>query len=320
MIKRLLGLSAALLAACGAHESPQASSGESAGSSQHEFRANLFGVHLPGTNHAEITENALPFLDEDLLEDLGELNEDTDSGDTQYDNTYHVDNCRMAETFESIRGRYEGVVAGIKDGFIVGAVSQFGKILHTTQDFYAHSNWVDVGQPGLVTDGYPFEFPTAPPGTSFGVAPASVVALEEPLPADWSVSLPANSRSPVVTTPGGTLVGLITGTYSDNTQGSACPAGASIPHGDLFIDDDDGPGVYLSKDDPDSINHDLAKNAAISQTTEEFCRWARLVLLRYGRDRYEGMLSNFVDDRSLYEAMCPNARGVVTAAWSSTTW
>jgi hypothetical protein len=313
MTNKCMSLAFALLTACSGYESQREFSDESTGRASQEFRANVLGVHYPGTDHADITEDALPFLFEDLREDLGAFNEETDSGETQYDSAYHVDNCRIEESFKSIRERYVGVVNAIKDGLWFGAVLHFGTILHTTQDFYSHSNWVDLGQSGLVTYGYPFEFPSATPGSPFGPSSAGVVTLEEPLPPDWSVSVAWNSRIPVVVTPAGTKTGLITGTYSDNTDGpSVCPPNASIPHGPFFTEDLSN-GEYLSKDDPDSIRHDLAKRAAIRQTTEEFCRWARLVLLRHGRDHYEDMLGGFVEDRGRYEAMCPNARGLVTA-------
>jgi hypothetical protein len=316
MTKLCMGLGVVLLTACGNYEGSQAFSDERGGSAQQDFRANVLGIHYPGTNHAAITESALPFLDDDLREDLGAFNEETDSGDTQLDSAYHVDNCRVGEAFQSVRARYDQVVSGFRDGLYFGALVEWGTILHTTQDFYSHSNWVDLGQSGLVTDNHSFEFPSAWPGAAFG-AGSGVVVLAEPLPSGWSASLPSNSRSPVVVTGGGTKAGLITSTYSDNTDGpSVCPSSASLPHGPFFTGDLEI-DEYLSKDDPNSINHGLAKDAAIRQTTEEFCRVARLVLLRNGHDHYEELLSALVEDRGLYEAMCPNALGIVTALTST---
>ncbi|WP_437769274.1 hypothetical protein WMF27_09310 [Sorangium sp. So ce281] len=268
-----------------------------------------------GIDHNDLTEEALTFLSEDVADEVGDHNEDTDSGYPEYKSRYHVDNCRIPDAFDSIRERYADVVSLLNPASLsrYDAKQVFGTILHTVQDFYAHSNWMEADQTTLF-DQNRFRFPYAEPGRMLG----GMMVLTNALPSSYTIDLPDGSRVPIVTVAGSTSTkkGLITGTYEDNEDSSICPPEASIEHGDtLFQGDYD---EFLSKDDPDSPHHDEAASFARWQTKEEFCRLARLVLLRYGNPGLDTLLDVFEASRSGYEAACPNDRSLVSSVITST--
>jgi len=300
---------------------------EAVGEAQSPFLAYYelggFKIRFPGaTTHADITEAGLWFLKADVAEDLGELNELTDTGVTAKDSVYHGDNCRWQETSASVRERYDRVVTHLALNEYDAAMKVFGTILHTTQDLYAHSNWVEAGMKVSLTAQYPFEFPSLRPGDRLGAPFGSLVVLEQGMP-DWPVSLPAHSRLPTVQTPSGTAVGLITGTYVNEDGPSACLPAASIPHGELWMlaaRKDLDQGIYLTKDAPDLPYRDAAIDRAEAQTTQELCRLGRLLLARRGKDAYERLVSEWVADRADYERVCGNAKREVTALTAAYWW
>ncbi|WP_437692658.1 hypothetical protein [Sorangium sp. So ce176] len=300
-----------LTGACGGEIEPNE---EPVAGTHDHFRWGWFGV-----DHNDITEAALNFLSEDVADEVGDYNEDTDGGSTQYKSKYHVDNCRIQEAFDSVRERYKTVVAALdpmnRQG--LNAKKAFGTITHTVQDFFAHSNWVEAFYPSMpLLDHNAFEFPWVATGTTIG----GMMVLTNSLPSSFTINLPSESRVPLVTPAGSTatIKGLITGTYEDNEESSICPSGASIEHGDPFFQGDYE--TFLSKDDPDSPFHDEARSMAEMQTREEFCRLARLVLLRYGDSGLDSLIDVFEANRAGYEAACPHDRSVVTAVLASAIW
>jgi hypothetical protein len=314
-------LIALLLAGC-AGTDPDA--GENVTGVQEPFLAyfELGPIHVkfPGaTTHSDITEDGLDFLDDDVAEEIGEYNEDTDTGDTKSDSRYHVDNCQLVASFASIRERYDETVSYIGQGKYDEAIQVFGTILHTVQDFYAHSNWVDDAQPTGLTFNHPFEFPSVRAGNPLGTPFGSMVVLATGVP-NSSVSLPAHKRVPRVTTDWGVVAGLITGTY-DNGDGTSCLPSASIPHGDvLSVDGDDDPGSYLTKDVPGLLNREEALDRAVAQTTEEFCRLGRLVMLRRGKIVHDAMVSEWVDEPDDYRTSCGEMNRQVESLATAYLW
>jgi len=312
-----------LLAGCAGGD-PWAETGEAHTGTEHQ----PFQILNPFEDtHPDITEDALFFLDDDIIDDLEDANEDTDLGDHQKDSKYHGDNCRFWETFDSIRRRYDGIVRYFGDGDHDGALEEFGQILHTVQDLYAHSNWVDnPEQDGLITSYHRFEFPAVSPGDPIGSPLGSMVVLQKDLPSDWTITRDPDERLPWVSTDWGEVVGLITGTHANDDGPPACPSGASIQHGDIAVLLNPAllgamsPGAYLSKDTDLTINHDEAVALAIEATTAEFCRFARLVLLREGKPAYDTLMSSWVDDAAAYQWACGNAPSLVQGLRESSLW
>jgi hypothetical protein len=59
---------------------------------------------------------------------------------------YHFDDHNFKGSTESINSRYDQDVAHL-DPFT------FGQILHTAMDFYAHTNWIELGRKDIIDDG-----------------------------------------------------------------------------------------------------------------------------------------------------------------------
>jgi len=277
-------------------------------------REEPFRIVWFGADHNDITEEALHFLTDDAADQVGDYNEDIDGGSTKLQSKYHVDNCRVQEAFDTIRERYDAAVVALNPASPQGltAMRLFGGLTHTIQDFYAHSNWVEGGQTALVASGG-FKFPSTATGQMLG----GMMVITESLPFSYTIDLASGSRVPVVQLAGSSRTdkGLITGTFADNNDPTICPLEADIAHGDDLSQG--AYGTFLAKDDPDSPHHGEAKALAVRQTTEEFCRLARLVMLRYGNPGLDFMLSTFRADRTGYLAACPKDRSLVASVFMS---
>ncbi len=59
----------------------------------------------------------------------------------QVDSERHFDNCCFEEGVEYIKEEWKTVEQETDFGSVLAA---FGRLLHTVQDFYSHSNWVEI--------------------------------------------------------------------------------------------------------------------------------------------------------------------------------
>uniref|UniRef100_A0AAZ3RWK9 VWA7 N-terminal domain-containing protein n=1 Tax=Oncorhynchus tshawytscha TaxID=74940 RepID=A0AAZ3RWK9_ONCTS len=62
-----------------------------------------------------------------------------------FNGEYHFDGERFVEGRKLIIDGMSSVKASIKQGNIEAARQKLGDILHTLQDFYSHSNWIELG-------------------------------------------------------------------------------------------------------------------------------------------------------------------------------
>jgi hypothetical protein len=268
------------------------------------FRTLLSG----GSDHGEMTEDALWFAREGVAEQLAEANEGTDQGSTQLLSRHHADNCRFADTFATLRMLHEQTVQALNPRAprLGEAVRSFGSLTHTAQDFYAHSNWTESDQDHIVDRDH-FYWPAATPGTLLG----DMVVLGSGMPAGLVPTRASGSRVPRVVFEGVSRMGLISGTYPDNTDGSLCPAAVAIEHGPHVVPQWDAYDSYLAKDGPFSPHHDAAVDLAIEQTVEEFCRLDRLIRLRYGDAGHRFLMDTWVDDETGFGAECASNQSLV---------
>jgi hypothetical protein len=72
---------------------------------------------------------------------IANLSQDLD----QVDSDHHFDNCCFEEGAKYIEGEWKNVQAQA-DKLSDNGLAAFGRLLHTVQDFYAHSNWVEIHQ------------------------------------------------------------------------------------------------------------------------------------------------------------------------------
>src|SRR4051812_24264231 len=104
-----------------------------------EARVLMFG----SANHLAITAESLGFLTDTILSTVNAQHKYQDSvnGDVA---SAHFDGCYFAEGAAAINGHYQAALAAANpDGFrSTDVATEFGRVLHAAQDFYAHSNWV----------------------------------------------------------------------------------------------------------------------------------------------------------------------------------
>lgn len=269
-----------------------------------EQRLPLFG----NSDHLGITEEALWFLNPGILGDINDehLHQDTVG---QFDQEKHFDGCHFEEGVDEIRANSDGAVSAadpdhFKPGSAVlpidGEVTDyFGRVLHSVQDFYAHSNWVDLGLTNLVDDASgpwhrwePYsihggavvlEDNGSNPLTLFG--PASLQREFQ----DTDGSGVLDTFSVRVDTLNGSLPGVISG-YTPSVppaigRSDVCPANVAIRHG-YYVFQPSSPGLTkdgVVADDPvKTALHEAAREIAVRQTRHEFYRLIKLVEAEHG--------------------------------------
>jgi len=96
--------------------------------------------------HAEITSNALAAAFSDrALESIiaANLKQDRLLSLIGHDE-YHFDSNAFAESFAYLEAQRSLTVSALEAKDVRSAWSAFGRLLHTAQDFYAHSNYIDL--------------------------------------------------------------------------------------------------------------------------------------------------------------------------------
>ncbi|HQR05881.1 MAG TPA: hypothetical protein PLN21_03610 [Gemmatales bacterium] len=63
----------------------------------------------------------------------------------QGSNEVHFDNCHFREGIQQIQDKWD-IINRIGNSSSLSARTSFGHLLHTVQDFYAHSTWVEIHQ------------------------------------------------------------------------------------------------------------------------------------------------------------------------------
>ena len=96
--------------------------------------------------HAEITRQALQDLfSEFALKKIvvANLYQDRPAGQIGHDE-FHFDNNAFEKGYAYIEEQRARVISSLQSNAIPAAWSAFGRLTHTAQDFYAHSNYVDL--------------------------------------------------------------------------------------------------------------------------------------------------------------------------------
>jgi hypothetical protein len=229
--------------------------------------------------HEAITSQGLSFLNEGALDEINDEHEFIDMNEVLEDSA-HFDNCRLQESAQRINDQYNapkdngagGVVAEFDpaDPSPLDAADEFGQALHTVQDFYSHSNWIELGRTDLYEPGtgdwsvYP-EWTEVRPG---------IVSISENLPNGWT-SLPDDVNfTPTVTTDASVTMNVLLTGATDGTTSDDCLDGIMIGHEELNKDRDDGKGEHALFQPA----FDLAKK----QTAHEWCRILHKLKDAYG--------------------------------------
>jgi hypothetical protein len=119
---------------------------------------------LAGISHEKITDDAITEIDREFfginsltssmqaaIAKIARANEDVD--DDQKTAAKHFDGESFPEGQARLINLRNGIIMSLQKGDVEGARIQLGSALHTIQDFYSHSNWVELGNtvphPGL---------------------------------------------------------------------------------------------------------------------------------------------------------------------------
>lgn len=276
MTTRIIGLSGLLaawvaLAGC-------SGPGDQAEPGPEGMRQEPFSTTPGEPNHEAITAAGLSFLRPDILTALQAANVATDVEFFQV-NANHFDDCNFTGGSQVVASSQAEAVAQLdpaaaspeSDLLVVRA---FARSLHALQDFYAHSNWVELGGDVLVDD---------------SLAPFSILRPYSTLPSSGFVVIQgakpkhaALTRDEAAAYPTSALVrfklgrvrapGLISGIV-DYEAGNFCPASVAMTHDELNKD--------KSSNEGRAQQHEAAKALAIRQTAHEWCRLRALAQARW---------------------------------------
>jgi hypothetical protein len=230
-------------------------------------------------NHEAITQAALDFLRPDVLLALVAGNVSTDA-EFFLVNANHFDDCNFTGGSTVVSTQQADAVAALDPGDATpaadaAAILAFSRSLHALQDFYAHSNWVELGGTALVDSSltaFPVIEPYAAiPSTGF-VAIQGGKAKKTALNRDEAAPYPASA---VVTykTKQGRVPGLISGTV-DYEAGDFCPVSVAMTHDELNKDK----STLADR----TAQYESAKALAVSQTRHEWCRLEALARTAWG--------------------------------------
>ena len=237
--------------------------------------------------HVSITFEALSFLRHDVLLRIASANEDVDSWsshsgpfhDTQTSHAWHFDNCLFDQTSANINGQYNLMLALASLSY--DSPEAFGKLLHPVQDFYSHSNWVELGKTELVDDGLGLWTRLRPFTQTKGVTVVQGETNEEPyLPPGVQLRLLDDHRVIV----NGDQPGLVSGLSGWWLTDDDCPDQVTIEHDELNKDSQKRPG------------YDAARDLAVRQTRHEWCRLVSMYSRTYGSSAVTRLYKNWVSD------------------------
>ena len=110
-------------------------------------RASAFSPSI----HEDITDEALSFLRPGVRCDVREEHRNwADDDEAENSKWVHADSCAFGETVEQINKFFQDAILNLTPGPNFdpwSASDDFGRHFHPIQDFYSHSNWVELGFP-----------------------------------------------------------------------------------------------------------------------------------------------------------------------------
>jgi hypothetical protein len=209
-------------------------------------------------------------------------------------NANHFDDCNFTGGSEVVASNQAAAV-GYLDPAAPGpeadaqAIVHFARSLHAVQDFYAHTNWVELGGDVLV-DQSSTAFPTMSPYAS--VPSSGFVIVQGAKPKNVALNRKTEAPYPtsaIVSVKLGKVraLGVISGTV-DYEAGDFCPPSVAMTHEELNKDQSTTPGR--------AAQHEAAKALATAQSRHEWCRLNALTQAAYGDT---SRLSAWVSEGSL---------------------
>jgi hypothetical protein len=249
--------------------------------------------------HKYITDEALSFLKQPILGEIFKASLHSDTVHQFFTPEYHFDDCKFQESSQLINRLYENLPYDMNP-------KTFGKILHAAADFYAHSNWIEMGKSDLI-DEEKFEWTVLPKMKLLEKHDVFVIQGEESdIPPGYDLSRAPGEKVVKVTAPDGKVYpGLITGTayLTDDCPDKYRGQDIAISHFDRFAG---GKGQGLNKDKPGINGFEKAVELAIAQTQHEWCRLVNLVEREQGEEGKQKLFDEWVADKAAAEKTpCP---------------
>jgi hypothetical protein len=109
--------------------------------------AGAFAGHEAITTAGLADSTGARFLGAGVLHDINAQHDEMDSWPNGTDDERHVDDCDFDGASKFIRNNHGDAAGALRDGKPFKSSDYFGNLLHTAQDFYSHSNWVEMGFP-----------------------------------------------------------------------------------------------------------------------------------------------------------------------------
>lgn len=230
-------------------------------------------------NHENVTALGLSFLRPEILAAVQAANVATDV-EFALENANHFDDCNFTGGSRVVQSSQAEAVAQLDPRVAspeadLQAIRAFGRSIHALQDFYAHTNWVELGGQVLV-DSSLGAFPTLRPYAPIAATGFIVIQGNKPkqaaLTRDDDASYPSNavvtvklakSRAP----------GLMSGTVAYEA-GNFCPQSVAMTHDELNKDK----SALVERVE----QHEAAKALAILQSEHEWCRLRELTRRAWG--------------------------------------
>lgn len=232
--------------------------------------------------HGDITDESLGFLRSDVLDKISSTSVDVDA--TNKGPKFHLHNCDFQDATENINSLYDQLVTNIQNN--IDAPETFGMLLHPAQDFYAHSNWVELGRNDLIDNG-DGKWIVLKPFQEYKGVIILQVEVKNDIPEGYTIS--ENDKVVDVSSQSENHPGLISTTVRDK---DFCPEDVALDHDILHKDNSDRPG------------YDQARALAKAQTIHEWCRLTNLVEQSHGQAGVKLLFNSWVDDKDKANSVC----------------
>lgn len=229
--------------------------------------------------HAQMITSGLPFLRDHILRALvHDVLAPDRSGALNFETYEHFDNCFFTGSIKNITKRYNAAISSLsplkKYPDIFGALYDWGYVLHAAEDFYAHSNWINMGFIDPKTELFDTGLGNWEPiGDKQNLKSQDILTAQSPFSSTWRVIYPTDtSLVPHVKDPNGKKYRLLTSGRPKHHHG--CIKYGGFAH------------FTLNKDDYKREGYKEASAMALAQTRHEWCRLLNLALRQenHGKD------------------------------------
>jgi hypothetical protein len=243
--------------------------------------------------HAEIVEDTLGFLKPSVrtyVKEVAGLGTDVAF---VADSSYHFDDCTFVASSQRVAEEQARVLSYLDPNSQssespIFAQRSFARSLHIVQDFYSHSNWVELGHTTLFNES--LDAWTAP--APYDTADAFIIVDGDPPPGFALYRRRGGpypqDRIPQLRRASTLWPALFSGSVTWE-PGDQCPPQIRLDHAELNKD------RARNADGTEKVGHAAAKALAVRQTHHEWCRVLALARTAHGEGG-DALLFDWVSD------------------------